>query len=113
MLRNLTWQATDTLTRAQLAMFHALGNQIGLSEDDRWQALDLDARTWAMWTAFLSDGPLPGEPPLPEMLRRLGETVFNLSAVAERCNGEGHAERRHQPASAVPSCSLRSLPAPR
>jgi hypothetical protein len=83
MLRNLAWQATDTLTRVQLAMFHALGNQISLSDDDRRRALDLDDRTWVAWTDFLSDGPLPGEPPLPEMLRRLGETAFNLFVLAE------------------------------
>jgi hypothetical protein len=84
MLRNPAWQATDTLTRAQLAMFQALGDEISLSEEDRRRALDLDDRTWMAWSDFLSDGPLPGEPPLPEMLRRLGETGFNLSVVAER-----------------------------
>jgi hypothetical protein len=83
MLRNLAWQATDTLTRAQLAMFHGLGDQIRLTEDDRRRALNLDDRTWSAWTDFLSDGPLPAEPPLPEMLRRLGETTFHLTTVAQ------------------------------
>ncbi|MEA2739012.1 MAG: hypothetical protein QOH05_2319 [Acetobacteraceae bacterium] len=83
MLRNLAWQATDTLTRAQLTMFHTLGDQISLTEDDRRRALNLDDRAWSAWTDFLSDGPLPAEPPLPEMLRRLGETAFNLSVVTD------------------------------
>ena len=83
MLRNLAWQATDDLTRAQLAMFHAVGDQIKLTADDRRQALDLDNTAWKAWTEFLSDGPLPAEPPLPEMLRRLGETAYALSMVAE------------------------------
>jgi hypothetical protein len=83
MLWNLAWDATDTLTRAQLAMFHTLGDQISLTEDDRRRALDLNDRTWMAWMDFLSDGPLPAEPPLPEMLRRLGATTFNLSVVAE------------------------------
>jgi hypothetical protein len=83
MLRNLAWQATDDLTRAQLAMFQAVGDQIKLTADDRRQALDLDNAVWTAWTDFLSDGPLPAEPPLPEMLRRLGETAYALSMVAE------------------------------
>jgi hypothetical protein len=98
MLRNLAWQATDTLTRAQLALFHELGDQISLTQDDRRRTLNLDQRSWAAWMDFLEDGPLPIEPQLPEMLRRLGETTFNLSIVAEQA--------------AVRDCS-RSVPANR
>jgi hypothetical protein len=29
-------------------------------------------------------GPLPDEPPLPEMLRRVGQAAFYLSVMAER-----------------------------
>ncbi len=83
MLQNLAWQATDELTRAQLAMFHAAGDRISLTEDDRRHALGMDERTWRAWTDFLSDGALPAEPPLPEMLRHLGEMAFNLSVMAE------------------------------
>lgn len=83
MLRNLAWQATDDLTRAQLAIFHALGEQIALTPDDRRRALNLDDQTWAAWQAFQEDGPLPGEPPLSDMLRRLSEAAFNLAVVAE------------------------------
>lgn len=86
MLQSLAWQATDELTRAQLAMFHGLGDQIHLTRDDRRRTLGLDERTWAAWTDFLSDGPLPAEPSLPEMLRRLGETTFQLS---EQIEGSG------------------------
>jgi hypothetical protein len=82
MLRNLAWQATDDLTRVQLAMFHGLGDEMSLTADDRRRALGLDESVWTAWTDFLSDGPVPAEPPLPEMLRRLGETAFRLSAVA-------------------------------
>jgi hypothetical protein len=83
MLRDPAWQETDDLTRAQLAMFHALGDHASLTEDARRRALALDDRTWTAWRDFLSDGPLPPEPPLPEMLRRVGEVAFHLSMVAE------------------------------
>jgi hypothetical protein len=84
MLQNPAWQAIDTLTRTQLTMFRALGDQMRLTEDDRRRALDLDDGSWAAWVGFMLDGPLPAEPPLSEMLRRLGETVFKLSLAAER-----------------------------
>jgi hypothetical protein len=83
MLRNLAWQKFDDVTRAQLAMFHALGDQINLTDDDRRRALDLDDRTWMAWANFLSDGPLPAEPTVPEMLRRLGKTAHNMAVVAQ------------------------------
>ncbi|HBK09026.1 MAG TPA: hypothetical protein DDZ81_24735 [Acetobacteraceae bacterium] len=83
MLQNPAWQATDDLTRAQLAMFHCLSERIALTPDDRRRALNLDERTWAAWQDFQEDGPLPGEPPLPDMLRRLSETAFNLASIAD------------------------------
>jgi hypothetical protein len=44
MLRDRAWQGTGDLTRAQLVMFRALGDQIHLSEEDRRRALNLDDR---------------------------------------------------------------------
>ena len=82
MLRNLNWQATDDLTRAQLTMFLALSDQAGLSEDAKAGVLALDHQAWSAWTGFLADGPLPAKPPLPEMLLRLGRTAFALSDPA-------------------------------
>jgi hypothetical protein len=83
MLQDPAWQAIDHLTRAQLAMFRALGDHASLTEDDRRRALALDDRTWSAWRDFLSDGPLPAEPSLPDMLRRVGEAAFHLSMAAE------------------------------
>ena len=87
MLRDRDWQATGDLTRAQLVMFHALGDQIHLSEEDRRRALNLDDRTWMAWVKFLADGPLPAEPAAQEMLRRLGKAAFELMIMAEPVHG--------------------------
>jgi hypothetical protein len=87
MPRDRAWQATDHLTRAQLVMFHALGDQIHLSEEDRRRALDLDDRTWMAWMKFLADGPLPAQPPAQEMLQRLGKAAFTLMVTAEQVHG--------------------------
>lgn len=83
MLRNLAWQLVDDVARAQLAMFHAVGDKVSLTEDDRRRALGLDDGAWAAWTDFLAAGSLPTAPPLPEMLQRLGQTSYNLSVLAE------------------------------
>ena len=88
MLKNLAWQATDELTRAQLAMFHALGDEISLTQDDRRRALNLDEQTWAAWEDFMMDGPLPAAPALPEMLQRVSQTAFCLSVVAKRTDAD-------------------------
>jgi hypothetical protein len=84
MLLNPVWPATDNIHRAQLTMFHALGDQIGLTEDDRRRALDLDDLAWRDWRNFLADGPLPATPNSQEMLRRLGKAAFILSIVVEQ-----------------------------
>ena len=87
MLQNPAWQATDALARAQLALFHGLGERAGLTDDGRRRALGLDFQAWSDWTDFLAQGPLPAKPKLPEMLLRLGETIFRLSATAEERPG--------------------------
>ena len=83
MLRDLAWQTTDDLVREQLAMFDRLGDEIALASDDRRRALNLDESTWVAWQGFRAGGPLPANPHLPDMLRRLGETAFNLSVVSD------------------------------
>jgi hypothetical protein len=83
MLRNLAWHETDALTRAQLKMVQALGDDISLTTDDHRRALGLNERQWSAWIDFLVDGPLPAEPPLPDMLLRLGSVAFNLSMIGD------------------------------
>ncbi len=83
MLRSLAWDPADQLARVQLAVFNATCDQIDLPEDDRRHALRLDSHIWNAWRDFLDDGPLPAEPPLPDMLQRLGTATFNVSLVTE------------------------------
>jgi hypothetical protein len=84
MLQNPAWQMIDNLTRAQLAMFQALGDRVRLSQDGRRRALALDDSAWLAWRDFLTDdGPLPGIPALPDMLHRLATTTHQLAVAAE------------------------------
>ena len=84
MLQNLTWDATDNLARDQFAMFSEIGEQMHLSDDDQRRVLLLSEREWADWSDFRHDGPLPAQPHLPVMLRRLGNASHRLATIAER-----------------------------
>ena len=83
MLQSMTWFATDNLTRSQFQMFSQLGEQMQLSEDDRRRVLLLSEQEWSDWSDFLQDGPLPAQPQLPVMLRRLGSASHRLAVMAD------------------------------
>ncbi len=84
MLQNLSWTAIDNLARNQFQVFSQVGEQMHLSEDDRRRVLLLSDTEWSNWSDFLQDGPLPAEPQLPVMLRRLGSAAHRLAVLAER-----------------------------
>ena len=84
MLRNMSWEKTDNLARSQFQVYRELGDAMQIADDDRRRVLLLDQQQWADWADFLDDGPLPAEPPLPEMLQRLGRATHRLAVLAER-----------------------------
>ena len=84
MLQNMTWCATDNLAKSQFQVFSQLGDQMQLSADDQRRVLLLSEREWSEWSDFLDDGPLPAQPQLPVMLRRLGSASHRLAVMAER-----------------------------
>jgi hypothetical protein len=83
MVPALDWQAASDIARSQLGMFHDLSDRINLTPDDRRRALNLTERDWRAWQAFLANGPVPIQPSLPEMVRRLGHVAFNLTLVGK------------------------------
>jgi hypothetical protein len=88
MLQNLIWHATDNLARDQFQVFSELGEQMQLSKDDQRRVLLLSEKEWSDWSDFLGDGPLPNQPKLPVMLRRLGSASYRLAVLADRrCAG--------------------------
>lgn len=84
MLQSMTWCATDNLAKSQFQVFSEIGEQMQLSEDDRRRVLLLSEQEWSDWADFLQDGPLPAQPQLPVMLRRLGSASHRLAAMGER-----------------------------
>jgi len=91
MLRNLSWESTDTLARSQFRIYQELGDAARIAEEDRREALLLDQREWSHWADFLNEGPLPASPPLPDMLVRLGQASYRLAVLAEARGRAGRA----------------------
>lgn len=73
-----------SLARNQLRLFDGLGDRIALSEDERRRVLLLSEQEWTDWSRVKSGGPLPQNPTLPLMLRRLGAAAYRLEKMAER-----------------------------
>jgi hypothetical protein len=80
----MTWCATDYLARSQFQVFSQIGEQMQLSKDNQRRVLLLSEQEWSDWSDFRQDGPLPAQPQLPVMLRRLGNASYRLAVIAER-----------------------------
>lgn len=83
MLQTWNWDTIGDLARNEWRLYAGLGDQMQIDAEDRRRALLLNQRQWSDWEIFLSDGPLPTEPPLPVMLRRLGQASHHLALLAE------------------------------
>jgi hypothetical protein len=84
MLQSMTWLANDKIARDQFQVFASIGDEMQLSQDAQRRVLLLSDRQWSDWSDFLQDGPLPVEPQLPVMLRRLGSASHRLAVLADR-----------------------------
>ena len=84
MLQRMTWIATDELARSQFEVFSQIGEQMQLSDDEQRRMLLLSEQEWSDWSEFLQDGPLPVQPQLPVMLRRLGTASHRLVVMADQ-----------------------------
>jgi len=84
MLQSVNWFATDELARSQFEVFSQMGDQMQLSDDEQRRVLLLSEQEWSDWSEFLQDGPLPVQPQLPVMLRRLGSASHRLAVMADR-----------------------------
>lgn len=84
MLQSMTWLATDKIARDQFEVFSQIGTQMHLSDDDKRRVLLLSDEEWSDWSGFRHDGPLPAQPQLPVMLRRLGSASHRLAVLADR-----------------------------
>jgi len=84
MLQNISWVATDNLARNQFQVFSQIGAEMRLTSDEQRRVLLLSEQEWHDWSDFVQDGPLPAQPQLPVMLRRLGCASHRLAVLADR-----------------------------
>ena len=88
MLQSMNWIATDNLARSQFQMFSEIGDELQISEDDQRRVLLLSEQEWSDWSDFRHDGPLPAQPQLPVMLRRLGSASHRLAVMVDRIGAQ-------------------------
>ena len=72
------------IARAQFRIFDGIGDRIALTEEERRRVLLLSPEEWSAWSRVPEGGPVPTQPVLPVMLRRLGSAAHRLAIVAER-----------------------------
>jgi hypothetical protein len=75
---------TETVLRGQLLIFRDAGKAMQLDEDRERRLLLLSRESWSQWSAFSQEGPVPNEPSVPVMLRRLGSASYRLAALPSR-----------------------------
>ncbi len=67
--------------------FQALDNvmaPMSIGDDRQRRILLIAPQEWPQWLGFLHNGPLPAQPAVPTMLRRLAAATFRLASLAER-----------------------------
>ena len=73
-----------TVLRDQFMTLHEVGQQLNLNAERERRVLLIDHSDWVRWAHFLQNGPLPAQPAVPVMLRRLAAATYRLAAVVER-----------------------------
>ena len=73
-----------TLARNQFTLFDRQSSAITISDADRRRLLLLSEQEWSAWERIRHGGPVPLQPQLPVMLRRLGAASHRLARLAER-----------------------------
>ena len=74
----------SSFLRMQFRELHLVGRHVGLDQDRQRRVLLVHQHNWADWSKFLEDGPLPSEPDVSIMLRRVEEVTHRLVVRAER-----------------------------
>ena len=67
-----------SIARREINLLLGLAEQAGVDEARLRQDLRLSDRDWQEWLGVLQDAPLPAQPSLPKLLRRLGRLTSRL-----------------------------------
>jgi hypothetical protein len=71
------------VARRELRQFLSMAERIGMDGDRQRQSLGLSHDDWQSWLGILEDAPLPSNPALPLVLRRLGHVSSWLDRAAQ------------------------------
>lgn len=82
----------DAVARNQFRVFDLIANETALTDEDRQRMLLLSARQWLAWSRLRNGGPVPQEPVLPVMLRRLAAATYCVAVAAERVGETGRTQ---------------------
>ena len=74
----------EALLRGHLRAFRDVGKHIRLDEERERRVLLLSADEWSRWSDFSVDGPVPINPPVSVMLRRLGAATYRLVTLSDQ-----------------------------
>ncbi len=70
------------VARKEIDLLLGLAQQAGVDDATLRLELDLSHRDWERWLGVLRDAPLPSQPELPLLLRRLGSLTSRLDRQA-------------------------------
>ena len=87
MLQSMTWWQPTIWPAASSRCSARSASRCSSPTDDQRRVLLLSEQEWSDWSDFCQDGPLPAQPQLPVMLRRLGSASHRLAVLAERRGG--------------------------
>ncbi|HET7879546.1 MAG TPA: hypothetical protein VFL55_01590 [Acetobacteraceae bacterium] len=71
-------QRAATVARNEINLLLGLAAQAGVDEATLRQDLRMSDDDWREWLGVLHDAPLPAQPSLPKLLRRLGRLTSRL-----------------------------------
>lgn len=82
----VTFRQLDTtaVLRAQLNVLDTISRILNLDRERQRRVLLIDRRDWIPWSKFFLGGPLPANPEVSVMLRRLGIATYRLASLADR-----------------------------
>jgi hypothetical protein len=67
-----------SIARREINLLLGLAEQAGIDDTTLRQDLRLSDSDWQEWLGVLRDAPLPAQPALPKLLRRLGRLTSRL-----------------------------------
>ncbi|HXT78489.1 MAG TPA: hypothetical protein VN702_02910 [Acetobacteraceae bacterium] len=80
-MQNAARTCADQVIRDQLAVFQGLSRTLRLDTGEQRRLLHMTPEQWSDWLRFFQSGSRPTEPPVPDLLMRIGSAAHRLAAA--------------------------------